>query len=333
MVPWWLKTNSHGGKVTKFHADNYEADFPYRDFAPDVRAEMFDPAEWANIFKRSGAEYMVITSKHHDGYCLWDARSPASPRVPVELGRDRAKQDLIADLFEACRAEGVRPSLYYSFLEWDNLYDREDKSEYVDRLMIPQIKELIETYEPAVFWPDGVGPSRHDVAEPEILEWIYERREPRGNRGERSVGAWASRAGRRLHDHRVRQSRELRRQGDAEAPAVRGVAASVIPSRSTGRELRPLRLADRVRAATDRPGESRWRAAPRHRPNRRRADPAHHGRSPDRDRRLARDQRRGDQGRGSPLVASVGSGDDEGRHALPARFRLAEDDRLVVPGL
>ena len=35
---WWLKTNSHGGKVTKFHADNYGADFPYRDFAPMFRA-------------------------------------------------------------------------------------------------------------------------------------------------------------------------------------------------------------------------------------------------------------------------------------------------------
>ena len=174
---WWLKTNSHGGKVTKFHADNYGADFPYRDFAPMFRAEMFDPAEWASIFKRSGAEYMVITSKHHDGYCLWDSKIASEVRgYPWNSVETGPKRDLIADLFEACRAEGVRPGLYYSFLEWDNpLYDREDKSEYVDRLMIPQIKELIETYEPAVFWPDGEWDHPDAMwRSPEILEWIYE---------------------------------------------------------------------------------------------------------------------------------------------------------------
>ena len=174
---WWLKTNSHGGKVTRFHEENYGKDFLYRDFAPMFRAEMFDPAEWASIFRRSGAEYMVITSKHHDGYCLWDSEVASEVRgYPWNSVETGPKRDLIGDLFEACRKEGVRPGLYYSFMEWENpLYDREDKAEYVDRVMIPQIKELIETYEPAVFWPDGEWDHPDEMwRSPEILEWIYE---------------------------------------------------------------------------------------------------------------------------------------------------------------
>ncbi|MBQ72558.1 MAG: alpha-L-fucosidase, partial [Planctomycetaceae bacterium] len=174
---WWLNTNSHGGKVTRFHADNYGEDFLYRDFAPMFRAEMFDPAEWASIFRRSGAEYIVITSKHHDGFCLWDSEVASEVRgYPWNSVETGPKRDLIGDLFDACREEGVRPGLYYSFMEWENpLYDREDKSEYVDRVMIPQIKDLIERYEPAVFWPDGEWDHPDEMwKSTETLEWIYE---------------------------------------------------------------------------------------------------------------------------------------------------------------
>jgi alpha-L-fucosidase len=141
------------------------------------RAEMFDPAEWASIFRRSGAEYMVITSKHHDGFCLWDSEVASEVRgYPWNSVETGPKRDLVGDLFEACREEGVRPGLYYSFMEWENpLYDREDKSEYVDRVMIPQIKELIERYEPAVFWPDGEWDHSDSTwRSTETLEWIYE---------------------------------------------------------------------------------------------------------------------------------------------------------------
>ena len=173
----WLNTNSHGGKVTEFHAENYGADFKYREFAPMFRAEMWDPAEWANIFRRSGAEYIVITSKHHDGYCLWPSEVASEvrgyPWNSLETGPGR---DLVGELFEACREEGVRPGLYYSFMEWENpLYDREDKSEYVDRVMVPQIKELIERYQPAVFWPDGEWDHSDTTwRSPEVVRWIYE---------------------------------------------------------------------------------------------------------------------------------------------------------------
>ncbi len=173
----WLNTNSHGGKVTKFHAENYGEDFKYRDFAPMFRAEMWDPAEWASIFKRAGAEYIVITSKHHDGFCLWPSEVASEVRgYPWDSMRTGPKRDLLGELFEACREEGVRPGLYYSFMEWESpLYSKSDKSEYVDRVMIPQIKDLIERYQPAVFWPDGEWDFPDTMwKSPEIVEWIYE---------------------------------------------------------------------------------------------------------------------------------------------------------------
>ena len=58
-------------EVTEFHNKNYGSDFAYPDFVPMFKAELYDPNQWADIFERSGAKYVVLTSKHHDGYTLW----------------------------------------------------------------------------------------------------------------------------------------------------------------------------------------------------------------------------------------------------------------------
>ena len=57
----------------QFHNRVYGADFPYSGFGPLFKAELYDPSRWADIFSRSGARYIVLTSKHHDGYALWDS--------------------------------------------------------------------------------------------------------------------------------------------------------------------------------------------------------------------------------------------------------------------
>ena len=173
---WWYDTNSHGGKVREFHHANYGEDFPYESFSPMFRAEMWDPDEWASIFQRSGAKYMVITSKHHDGFCLWPNEIASEVRgYPWNSMETGPKRDLLGELFDACRKHDVRPGLYYSFMEWHNpLYD-DDKPRYVDEVMIPQIKELITTYEPEVFWPDGEWDHPDQLwRSTEILEWIHE---------------------------------------------------------------------------------------------------------------------------------------------------------------
>src|SRR6267143_556138 len=54
-----------------FHQKVYGADFPYQNFAPLFKAELFEPDHWADVFARSGAKYVVLTSKHHEGLALW----------------------------------------------------------------------------------------------------------------------------------------------------------------------------------------------------------------------------------------------------------------------
>ena len=60
--------------VKPFHDRVYGARFTYPDFVPHFTCEMFDPDAWAEVFEDSGAKYVVLTSKHHDGYCLWPSR-------------------------------------------------------------------------------------------------------------------------------------------------------------------------------------------------------------------------------------------------------------------
>ncbi len=152
----WLDTNAHDGLERRFHAANYGEDFEYREFAPLFRAELFDPAEWADIFRRAGARYVVLTSKHHDGYCLWPSEVASEVRgYAWNSAATGPRRDLVGELSEAVRAAGLDMGLYYSFMEWHSpLYDG-DRAAYVERVMFPQIRELVERYRPTVFWPDG----------------------------------------------------------------------------------------------------------------------------------------------------------------------------------
>src|SRR5512139_2208381 len=62
----------------EYHRRQYGADFDYKDFAPQFRAELFDPDHWADVFLRSGAKYVVPTSKHHEGFALWPSREASA---------------------------------------------------------------------------------------------------------------------------------------------------------------------------------------------------------------------------------------------------------------
>lgn len=171
----WLDTNSHGGLVKQFHDRVYGADFEYRQFAEQFRAELFDPAEWARIFERAGARYIVITSKHHDGFCLWPSKIASEVRgYPWNAQETGPKRDLLGDLAAAVRERGLKFGLYYSFMEWHNpVFDR-SVPEYVERVMFPQVQDLIRRYEPAIFWPDGEWNHPDSTWRArELLDWLY----------------------------------------------------------------------------------------------------------------------------------------------------------------
>ena len=97
---YWHDMMDPKGPTWKFHVQTYGEKFKYQDFVGRFTAEMFDPEQWANVFARSGAKYVVLTSKHHDGFCLWP--SPDSWNWnSVDVGPHR---DLAGDLTRAVRA-------------------------------------------------------------------------------------------------------------------------------------------------------------------------------------------------------------------------------------
>ena len=91
----------------------------YRKFAFDqgdgvyFDAKDYNPAEWAKIAKDSGMKYMCLTSRHHDGFALFDSRHPNAFTSVQSI-----KRDLYAEYVKACRAEGLRVGLYYSPMSW-----------------------------------------------------------------------------------------------------------------------------------------------------------------------------------------------------------------------
>lgn len=147
----------------------------YYDLAKDFKAELFDPNEWAKIFEESGAKYIVLTSKHHDGYCLWPSKEAnrdwGFPWNSVDVGPQR---DLLGDLFKAVRKTSVHPGMYFSLYEWFNPLWKTDKNKYISEHMWPQMKDLINNYKPDVFWTDGDW-DLSDTAwkSTEFLAWLY----------------------------------------------------------------------------------------------------------------------------------------------------------------
>ena len=67
---WYLNGLKSGDSTRlKYHAENYGKDFPYRGFIDLFNPVDYEPEQWADLFKQSGAKYVVLTSKHHDGFC------------------------------------------------------------------------------------------------------------------------------------------------------------------------------------------------------------------------------------------------------------------------
>jgi alpha-L-fucosidase len=167
---YWHDMNKKDGETWEFHVDTYGEDFQYQDFAPMWNAELFDPAEWADIFKRSGAKYVVLTSKHHEGFCLWPSEESWNWNS-VDVGPHR---DLCGDLIEAVHAAGLRMGFYYSLYEWYNPLYKRDVHAYVAQHMMPQLKDLVQRYKPDIVWPDGEWSHPSEVwRSTEFLAWLF----------------------------------------------------------------------------------------------------------------------------------------------------------------
>ena len=170
---WRRSTNQNEegyAQFREFHDRVFGKDTHYQDFAPQFKAEMYDPAQWADVFKKAGARYVVLTSKHHDGFCLWPSRESWNWNA-VDVGPHR---DLAGDLSKAVKDAGLDMGFYYSLYEWYNPLYHADVDRYINETMWPQLKDLVNRYEPAVVWTDGEWdyPSERWKSE-EFLAWLY----------------------------------------------------------------------------------------------------------------------------------------------------------------
>lgn len=144
--------------VRKYMLEHYPPDFQYTDFAPKFTAEFFDADKWADILSASGAKYVVLTSKHHEGFTLWGSKRSWNWNA-VDNGPHR---DLIAELSTAVRKKtDLKFGLYHSLYEWFNPLYLEDKRNdfktqvFVRDKVMPELYDLVQRFEPAVIWSDG----------------------------------------------------------------------------------------------------------------------------------------------------------------------------------
>jgi len=134
----------------------------YAKLKDRFKAENYDPNEWARLAKDAGMRYMVLTSRHHDGFSLWD--SPAS-YGHFDAMHSAAKRDLVREYVDAVRKAGLRVGLYYSPLDWRFPGYFFPKMYHSNALELKkqtylQVRELLTKYGPLdILWYDGGGDS------------------------------------------------------------------------------------------------------------------------------------------------------------------------------
>lgn len=173
---WYYRGLMTNDDRKAFQERIYGKDFKYEDFAPMWKAELWNPDEWADLFKKSGAKYVLLVSKHHDGFCLWPSQY-APGWNSVEVGPHR---DICGELTDAVRKKGLKMGFYYSLPEWKSDIHRwyvdpdENIGTYVDTHMIPQFKELVTKYKPTVIFTDGEWRnSAKQWHATELISWYY----------------------------------------------------------------------------------------------------------------------------------------------------------------
>ena len=136
----------------------------YKALGKDFTAARYDPKAWADLARDAGMKYVVITAKHHDGFALYDSQISDWNAVKASA----AHRDLLAPLADAVRADGLKFCLYYSQSQdwtnpgggnygnapkWDPAQDG-DYDAYLQKTALPQVREILDRFHPAVLWWD-----------------------------------------------------------------------------------------------------------------------------------------------------------------------------------
>lgn len=164
---WYLNVlRIPGSPTAEYHKQHYGADFGYYEFAPIFNRESkkWDPDKMATIFREAGARYVVLTSKHHEGFTLWPSSTP-NPSPSLKASQLHAERDIVGELTTAVQKQGMKMGLYYSGgYDWTfNTGPIETSMDYVavkpeteayGKYAFAQIHELIDRYKPAILWND-----------------------------------------------------------------------------------------------------------------------------------------------------------------------------------
>ena len=193
----WYLTHMYGDQATvDWHTQNYGPPdkFGYKDFIPLFKAEHWDPDAWGQLFKKAGAEYVMPTAVHHDGFALWD--SAAIPWNAVTMG---PKRDLVGDLAKAVRKAGLHYGVSNHYMEhftfvkplaglktdlydptWAPFYSVADRSpEAYARFLaswVASCKELIDQYQvETLYFDNGVNARTLDPQKLAVAAYYYNR--------------------------------------------------------------------------------------------------------------------------------------------------------------
>ncbi len=167
-----------GSPAGLYHKKNF-GDKPYAAFAEEFKqsAKNVDAEHWAELFKLAGAKYVVVVSKHHDGFVLFDTKieNPKMPGYHLDF-------DHVGNLAAACRKRGMRFGVYYSsLLDWTftkqpidsagDLFLHSDNSKTYCDYCFNHWKEIIDRYRPDVLWGDIGYPT--DPRLEELFDYYY----------------------------------------------------------------------------------------------------------------------------------------------------------------
>lgn len=162
---YWNAIKDPSTPTAQYHAQKYN-NVPYQDFKKEFEKGLkdWDARAWAKEFKKYGAKYIIVTAKYHDGFALWPTKvkNPHQPNWHTD-------RDVLGELAEAVRAEGMKFGIYYSGgVDWtfqpkvvrtlgdySFLYHGDEYADYADA----QMRELIDRYKPDILWNDISWPT------------------------------------------------------------------------------------------------------------------------------------------------------------------------------
>ncbi|XP_015262659.1 PREDICTED: tissue alpha-L-fucosidase [Gekko japonicus] len=173
---WWHWQGEHRPDFDQFVRSRFPPGTTYADFASRFSARDFQPHEWATLFQEAGARYVVLTSKHHEGFTNWG--SPVSWNWnSVDTGPHR---DLVGELGAALRERNIHYGLYHSLFEWFNpLYLADKKAGFKSQYFVlgktlPELYELVTRYKPDIIWSDGEWEAPDTYwNSTSFLAWLY----------------------------------------------------------------------------------------------------------------------------------------------------------------